>query len=39
MEKKKTLFDKYMEDLRKRYKVEIDDKAMEKAVKMLSEGR
>lgn len=39
MEKKKTLFDKYMEDLRKRYKVEIKDEAMERAVKMLSEGK
>jgi peptidyl-prolyl cis-trans isomerase C len=39
MEKKKTLFDKYMEDLRKRYKVEINEEAMERAVKMLSEGR
>lgn len=39
MEKKKTLFDKYMEDLRKRYKVEINEEAMERAAKMLSEGR
>jgi len=36
MKKHRAAYDKYMEDLRKRYNVEINDEAMKRAVEMLS---
>lgn len=39
MEKQKALYDKYMDNLNKKYKVETDDDALERAVEMLSEAR
>ncbi len=36
MKKQRAAYDKYMEDLRKRYNVKINDEAMKRAVEMLS---
>lgn len=36
IKKQRAAYDKYMEDLRKRYNVEINDEAMKRAVEMLS---